>query len=584
MFIASVRLTSFKCFRDTPEIHFWRGINLITGRNNAGKSALLEALNLKYSNAPHVPVSPATTIQPSSFEYTVELSGEELRQIIRSIGRANIRIPAPNEALGNNPAAYLLGRQTLQGRYRVDQNEAIVAEYQRPFGAYQGGAGFFVWLNDGTDGVATQAPHVGATDLLQHVFQIYRARVYRCVAERLNVGQCAMRSQDLLEANAANLADVLHTLQSRNKRRFERFNELVSRVLPEVKWIDVVSVGESQLMIRVWSHDPATEYQQAAFPLSQSGTGVGQVLAMLYILINSDPATIIIDEPNSFLHPGAVRTLIEIFRESSDKHQFILTTHSAAVITQAEPLVIHLLRRGESETTIEQIDRAKVSDLRNCLDELGAGLSEVFGAESVLWVEGPTEERCFPLIRDALPKRPARSCVIVSVKRTGDFARRTAKHSFEIYEQLTKSSALVPPALAYVFDRDGRSDTERRDLERASNGRVHFLLRRCYENYLIDHDAIAAVLNSLSTFASQPIDPEVVRQWIETKRGPGPEADLWLVEGDGAKLLSELFSELSQQEQEYNKIAHGQQLTAWILQNRRHLLDDLSALIGKILD
>jgi len=50
-------------------------------------------------------------------------------------------------------------------------------------------------------------------------------------------------------------------------------------------------------------------------PLSESGTGVGQVLAILYVVFTSEyPRTIVIDEPQSFLHPGAVRKLFEARR------------------------------------------------------------------------------------------------------------------------------------------------------------------------------------------------------------------------------------------------------------------------------
>jgi predicted ATPase len=40
------------------------------------------------------------------------------------------------------------------------------------------------------------------------------------------------------------------------------------------------------------------------------------VLAILYVVMTSNhPQTIIIDEPQSFLHPGAVKKLIEVLKQ-----------------------------------------------------------------------------------------------------------------------------------------------------------------------------------------------------------------------------------------------------------------------------
>ena len=51
---------------------------------------------------------------------------------------------------------------------------------------------------------------------------------------------------------------------------------------------------------------------------------------------------------------------------------------------------------------------------------------------------------------------------------TGDFDTKEdrAKLVFRLYERLSHANALVPPALAFVFDREGRSEQELVDLEK----------------------------------------------------------------------------------------------------------------------
>lgn len=45
MYISKFQVSNYKSFRDTVEITLTPGINIITGQNNVGKTALLEALS-----------------------------------------------------------------------------------------------------------------------------------------------------------------------------------------------------------------------------------------------------------------------------------------------------------------------------------------------------------------------------------------------------------------------------------------------------------------------------------------------------------------------------------------------------------
>ena len=48
MYISKFQILNFKSYRDSTEIEFKPGFNIITGKNNAGKTALLEALTLRF--------------------------------------------------------------------------------------------------------------------------------------------------------------------------------------------------------------------------------------------------------------------------------------------------------------------------------------------------------------------------------------------------------------------------------------------------------------------------------------------------------------------------------------------------------
>ena len=134
-------------------------------------------------------------------------------------------------------------------------------------------------------------------------------------------------------------------------------------------------------------------------PLEHSGSGIGQVLAILYVVLTSNHSrTVLIDEPQSFLHPGAARKLIELLRAEFPQHQFVVSTHSPSVINAADPDAILLARNDQTTSTLDQVDMKQASAVRGYLAEVGASLADVYGADRILWVEGPTEEACFPKV------------------------------------------------------------------------------------------------------------------------------------------------------------------------------------------
>jgi len=184
---------------------------------------------------------------------------------------------------------------------------------------------------------------------------------------------------------------------------------LVGTIFPGIKHVTVAPTPQGNLRVLVWTVDPESEREDLAVPLAEGGTGIGQVLAILYVVLTSPyPRTIVIDEPQSFLHPGAIRTLFDVLKELQRtrlEHQYVVMTHSPTVVTAAEPRTLLLVRKDGTESAIQPIDVEETASLRLFLSEIGARLSDVFGADSILWVEGATEESCFPLILARLGTR-----------------------------------------------------------------------------------------------------------------------------------------------------------------------------------
>jgi hypothetical protein len=195
--------------------------------------------------------------------------------------------------------------------------------------------------------------------------------------------------------------------------------------------------------------------------------------------------------------------------------------------------------------------------------------------------------------------------VIVPVLHTGDFEKKRAPAEliYAIYERLSASAALLPPAIAFSFDREDRTEREIEDATRASQGRAHFLQRRTYENFLLSPSAITALLNHLPSFATEKATAESVATWLSENGGrskyvaakgpPTPDgksipidtADLgWQRNVKAPEILKDITAELSGAREKYEKVAHGAWLTRWLLANDPQHLHELTEYLCEIIE
>src|SRR5580698_9894089 len=102
----SFKILNYKCFRETA-IELGPGFNIITGQNNAGKTALLEALSLRFHPRPHRSrmTAPTQTSQVdliSSVTVKVTLDRAEMLEGFLKPGNGlNIPAPTPRFSDGN---------------------------------------------------------------------------------------------------------------------------------------------------------------------------------------------------------------------------------------------------------------------------------------------------------------------------------------------------------------------------------------------------------------------------------------------------------------------------------------------------
>ncbi|WP_277926150.1 MULTISPECIES: AAA family ATPase [Nostoc] len=88
MFIKNLQVFNYKSYLDSGLMEFSPGINIIVGRNNSGKTSLLEVLTLNFGNHPHrslntLPNKLSSIQKESKIEINLHINKEELRSFLK---------------------------------------------------------------------------------------------------------------------------------------------------------------------------------------------------------------------------------------------------------------------------------------------------------------------------------------------------------------------------------------------------------------------------------------------------------------------------------------------------------------------
>ncbi|MER8922193.1 AAA family ATPase [Mesorhizobium sp. M0802] len=563
MRVSRIRIKGFQSFEDTGDISFTDGINIIIGQNNSGKSALLRALLPSIPDDRHRTPDKweAFRLKRPEIEFTLEISGAEIRDWILISGSTQY---FPLQTLPDlDQEAYLQQLFNID-EMRIDVKRNENTEFYSSYPSHN-----LFYYGDGTpqtcasatptNGEITFGIQSSGNDTLPNLlFAAWQREMFYFAAERLTIGEAAFGYAGRLQSNAGNLPNVLHTLNSERGDIFRQLVDHLREVFPTVANLSIRTRPENnQLEVRVWPTE-VMERVELSFPLNSSGTGVSQVIALLTAIMTIDKAVIIIDEINSFLHPAAVKALLRILQTRYAHNQYIISTHAPEVIGFSNPTTIHLVKRAGYESSVERLNLDEVGKFREVAEHLGVSMADVFAAERVVWVEGPTEELCFPYLYQQLVGPLPRGTIITSVAATGDFNtnRRDPAIVYEVYSRLSSAAATLVVSVAFSFDTEKLTDAEKTEMKRKAGGLLHFLPRRHLECFFIDPAAIAAFVISKDPGSVATVTPDTVEATLKAAAVKRPllvpewSDDIrnveWLTHVDAANLIASVCGTLSE--------------------------------------
>lgn len=375
----SVRIKNYKCFGEEGQgLDQFLLINLIIGRNNSGKSTLLELIQHAISEKIDFPRSQWHANQTPQMILEHPLVEQELRAVFNE-SRGGEGVPAPTWwAYGKR----WIGKK-LQWEPRYNQNNAFIA-LDPPFNISQGRKKF-------EEGLA----HAKTNPLSDKTFK-------RLLAERdirpeidtdnPSLGGTGQGATNVLQhfVNKAALPSELvkHVLLGDLNKIFE----------PDCTYSDIVC---QQLENKSWEVY-LEEEAKGKISLSNSGSGLQTILLVLIFLylipyLESKKLGAYIfafEELENNLHPALLRRLLSYLRSKAldEGCLFFLTTHSNVAIDlfskDDHAQILHVMHDGK-RATIKTV-KTYVEN-KGILDDLDVRASDLLQSNGIIWLEGPSD-------------------------------------------------------------------------------------------------------------------------------------------------------------------------------------------------
>ncbi len=365
-----IRKLSIDGFRSLKNI-VWRpgGLNVLIGPNGSGKSNMVKALDLLSSSAPGNlyetlvgmgGVSPLLwdgQVDVICWKVTLDLGGE-----ILDYGFSLKYRP--------KTGTFFLADESLkraQDHAEMLPPDLLEASRRPPVDLRPGMSGFdndpghldsFSHVETILSQIAPSAGHTGAATLKHWLrgVTIHHDMPYGEAADLRR--PTVSRIEKNVRPDGKNLAAVLHTLYSSNLEFREDF-DMAMQAAFDNEFHELVFPPAEDQRIQMRLRWKSLRRTQSMDDLSD---GTIRYLLILAILANpAPPPVLVIDEPETGLHPAMLPMVAEYAYSASTKCQVVLSTHSAELLNclgEFDPTVTVFTNKG-GQTCIKNCDKVK---------------------------------------------------------------------------------------------------------------------------------------------------------------------------------------------------------------------------------
>lgn len=263
---------------------------------------------------------------------------------------------------------------------------------------------------------------------------------------------------------------------------------IVKGYKPPVDWQEVAGVIERWFSVKIQEpkYDSAkdvyitVEYRQNGkdYDIIAGGSGFHQTLTLLAFLYGYQPTTILLDEPDAHLHVNLQREILDYFKKKSLERntQFLIATHAEEFARGVDASqIVSLL--AQVPTRIES-----TSEVIRAMDVVSnEEITRMMASPYILYVEGESDERILRAWADQCGAQAAMDKVCFKSMNGGgkENMHTLAKEHFTALKQIVSNATRL-----MLFDYDDRAEWH----PEINNPSVIEWKRKNIENYLLVPD------------------------------------------------------------------------------------------------
>jgi energy-coupling factor transporter ATP-binding protein EcfA2 len=465
--LTSIRIQNFRGFEE-HELPF-SGLTVVVGRNNAGKSTIVEALRLlgiisaRYRNLPYH-AAPKRMNLPARYQ-----------GVSPSLRNMEINFDAMFFGYGD-PAAKIIGEFSDGASITV-----FLAAEDQVFGVIRAAGGQLV-----TSTSMARTVVIPAINIMPQVTPV-QARE-------------GILSEDYVRSA---MSSRLASLHFRNQIRvlpdlMREFQHAVEETWPGVQILELNSAGSKpgdQLYLQVRNEDFVAD-------IGSMGHGLQMWLQTIWFLVRASPdSTVILDEPDVYMHADLQRRLIRYLK--GRYRQVIVATHSIEIMSEVDPSEVLVVERKRSKSNFA----TSLPAVQRVVSTIGSAqniqLARLWTSRRALLVEGK-DIKILRAFQDTLQPEtsvPLDNLPNMSIGGWGGW-------NYAIGSSMMIRNSLGQEVICYcVLDSDYHtSDSIKRRYDEAKERSVqlHIWSRKEIESYLLVGRAIQAVIAARTKKTATP--------------------------------------------------------------------------------
>ena len=347
MYFKSLTITNFKSFEGERQITFSKGINYIVGDNNCGKSTIVDALRYLIEN-----VGEQSSLQnkSASEDLSVEaiFAGQDLINVVQSdkyeklAKYLNDVHEEPYFRVRRSPKVETIaqGRKTvtLDGKKITFWNPET-QQFENPTGIDALFRSLVDLVPVLADTTTSEIVDFGSTKTLGKLISVISQSFQKSRKWKAFQDAHATAFSDGEESLSSLTEDVTSQVESLVQAQYGAAKVRLDFDLPDA----TTFIKGGQLLVTDGNYET---------PLCDKGTGMQRAVTLALIQVYSNtqhktkelaPLTLLLDEPETWLHPRAQIQLGEALAKISEDEQLFLITHSPYMLRSYRPAQHKLL-------------------------------------------------------------------------------------------------------------------------------------------------------------------------------------------------------------------------------------------------